>query len=286
MKGSTMGSGSTAAIDGRTSRWLCSTRFRRAVVAERERLIGQFDKAWADARKRRSELATAEQREGDLRARIALLSALLGGETPSGDDGRSSPGTRDCLEGRCIREVAVRVLLESGSGDSPIHYRRWLSLVEAAGYQIAGRRADAVFLNQVVRSPVVKATTTRGFYQIEFDAPERLREEVDRLRGSLTTAAAEDVADSRENESATKTRELLLSLGRVQRRLDEALDALAAAAPREGERPPVLAAAISSTPRLAVMSTTAGSPKPPAKGVAAAGGRPATWTSTPRSRGS
>jgi hypothetical protein len=133
------------------------------------------------------------------------------------------------------------VLLEQGFGDGPIHYRRWLSLVEEAGYEVAGRRADAVFLNQVTRSPVVKATTSAGFYEIDFGAPARLSEEIRRLRSSLTAAEAEDFDDRREpGGRSTKTHEVLLAVGRAQRALDEAQQALAAARRREATTPPAL----------------------------------------------
>lgn len=69
------------------------------------------------------------------------------------------------LRGRQIREVAV-ALLRQDRGTAPIHYRDWLRLVESHGHKIAGQRADSVFLSQVMRSPEVRATTSRGFYQL------------------------------------------------------------------------------------------------------------------------
>jgi hypothetical protein len=219
----------------------CSSRFRRAVIAERKRLVGQLDPARRAVSEVRAQLSSAEEHEGSLRARIALLTALLGGEPPE-SDGPLTAADNDRLRGRAIREIAVRVLLwRQRAPGSSIHYRDWLSLVEEAGYRVAGKRPDAVFLNQVTRSPVVKATTRAGYYEVDVEAPKRLMAELQRLRTSLSAAADQDTAATREPDPA-QTRGVLLSISRVQRALKEAEDALRDAPPParlNGSEPPL-----------------------------------------------
>jgi hypothetical protein len=206
---------------------LCSSRFRRAVVAERDRLLSRLDHTQRAVGQHRERLASAEEEEGGLQARIALLTALLGNEPSPPNAKEATTAAARHLHGRAIREVAVRVLLwRQPSPGEAIHYRDWLSLLERAGYEVAGKRPDAVFLSQVTRSPVVKATTKAGHYEIDVDAPTRLTAEVARLQASLSAAADEDEGTGPVKPAASQTREVLLSIARAQRALDEAEDAL------------------------------------------------------------
>lgn len=118
-----------------------SARFASAVRAERRRLERRRDRI-------RDELEAVE-------SRIAEIAPLAPAQGPASDG----------LRGREIRSVAVTLLRED-RGTAPIHYRDWLRLVELKGYRVAGKRPDSVFLNQITRSPIVRATTSRGYYQL------------------------------------------------------------------------------------------------------------------------
>jgi hypothetical protein len=118
---------------------------------------------------------------------------------------------------------------ESGKR-GPVHYREWLDLVEGKGYAVGGKRPDAVFLSQVSRSPVVRASTKAGLYELDPAAPQRLRHELQRLQQELRavvsnvpTQAADIAAGSQRQQ------ELVLEIARHQRALEEALRVLGSA---------------------------------------------------------
>ena len=109
---------------------------------------------------------------------------------------------------RAAVEVLVRRLPDVG----PIHYRSWLAAVEAQAGPVAGKRPEAVFLGQVTRHPLIRATTKRGFYVLDPGAAERLEARVAELRSSLaaTTAAEADGAPS--SRSGRGSRQVALEL--------------------------------------------------------------------------
>lgn len=138
------------------------------------------------------------------------------------------------LKGARIRELAVPVLLDE-RGTAPIHYREWLQLLEDKDYSVAGKRPDAVFLNQVVRSPLVRATTQAGYYEVDLDAPERLRERL----GTEQRELAAHVQFAPQHQDAfgkhrERQRELNAAIARTQRELDEALSVLEVVDARPG----------------------------------------------------
>lgn len=202
-----------------------SHHFRRAARAECERLAGRLEKAKAKARSRKGELAAAEADVADLKARLAALEPLLE------ESGVDRAGERDGLRGSSIREIAVAVLVGRGVDAGPIHYRRWLAAVEAQAGPVAGKRPEAVFLGQVTRHPLVRATTRRGFYVLDPGIIERLEARVVELRESL--AAAAEVGGGGSSRSGSRSRQVLLELGRAERALAEASGALPAYAELE-----------------------------------------------------
>jgi hypothetical protein len=117
--------------------------------------------------------------------------------------------------------VAVGLLLHRGPDSGPIHYRTWLALLEEAGHSVAGRRPDAVFLNQVTRHPLVRSTTRAGFYELDSSAPVRLESRVAELRTSLA-AAAQEAAEPSSSLTQHDSHEVSLELGRAERALAEA----------------------------------------------------------------
>jgi hypothetical protein len=206
-----------------------SPRFTRAAAAERDRLSARLGKAKAKARKRKGELAAAEADVAEIEARLTALRPLLEGLGPE------PTGPPEALRGQEIREVAVEVLVRRLPDVGPIHYRSWLAAVEAQSGPVAGKRPEAVFLGQVTRHPLIRATTKRGFYVLDPGATERLEARVAELRSSLaaTTAAEADGAPS--SRSGRGSRQVALELGRAERELAEAREALPAGA-RAGAR--------------------------------------------------
>lgn len=198
-----------------------SPRLRRAAAAERERLGKRLGRAKAKVRDRKGELAGAEAEVSEVEAGLAALLPLLGEDSPSP---MPTPGA---LRGRAIREVAIEVLLRRGPDAGPIHYRRWLALVEVEADPVAGKRPEAVFLNQVTRHPLVRSTTRRGFYELDRGATARLEARVGELRRSLASTTAMEVTErpgSRRRGSGT----VALELARTERALGEAREALPA----------------------------------------------------------
>src|SRR5690349_2283959 len=66
------------------------------------------------------------------------------------------------LRGRRLREIAVAVLESQPDSGREIHYRDWYALLEAAGYQVAGRDPLATFLAAVRRCDRVQAVGSRS----------------------------------------------------------------------------------------------------------------------------
>jgi hypothetical protein len=188
-----------------------SARFARATEVEQDRLAGRLEKAKTKARKRKGELAGAETEVAELEAQLSALESL----SATGTVREEQPGT---LRGRAIREVAVGLLLHRGPDSGPIHYRTWLALLEEAGHSVAGRRPDAVFLNQVTRHPLVRSTTRAGFYELDSSAPVRLESRVAELRTSLA-AAAQEAAEPSSSLTQHDSHEVSLELGRAERAL-------------------------------------------------------------------
>jgi hypothetical protein len=116
-----------------------------------------------------SEYKRLTRKRGRLIAEVAAIDEALAMMAPLVVEDAEPDGK---LRGREIRELAVEVLAKS-YGSNPIHYRSWLQLLEDREFRVAGKRPEAVFLNQVTRHPAVRATTQRGFYALD---PEAARE--------------------------------------------------------------------------------------------------------------
>ena len=133
---------------------------------------------------------------------------------------------RGVLRGPAIREVAVQVLITQLEHIEALHYRRWYELVRDAGYAVAGKDPLAVFLTQVSRSPVVRKATKPGVYEVDRQAPLRIRQRLERLQSELrevTVApqAAVDLAGVR-----ARRHELDLAISQQERALEEAIRVL------------------------------------------------------------
>lgn len=139
---------------------------------------------------------------------------------------RADDEPRHALSGPAIREAAVRVVLQQPEYIEALHYRRWYELLSDAGYAVAGKDPLAVFLTQLTRSPVIRKASKAGVYELDRQAPLRLRQRLERLhaeRGEVTTAV---VPDSDIASVRARRHELDLSIAHTERALEEALRAL------------------------------------------------------------
>jgi vacuolar-type H+-ATPase subunit I/STV1 len=111
----------------------------------------------------RSEMRRLGQQRSSLAEKLAAVEARIAELQPFATP--DEPDDTGALRGHRIRDIAVE-LLRAEHGDGPFHYRDGLRLLESRGYRVAGKRPEAVFLNQLVRSPLVRATTQRGYYLV------------------------------------------------------------------------------------------------------------------------
>jgi hypothetical protein len=195
-----------------------------------------------------AELANVEAHRQELREQLTLLARLAADPDASPFAVRetenrrlrpvvAAPDTqpltpREVLRGGRIREVAVPLLLASGRGSRPIHYRRWLELLHEQGYAIAGKDPAATFLTQVGRSPVVRRADRPGMYAIDPAAPSILQRKLGALRSQLLQLNAGSHDDVDALAEARRERERVTSeLTQVERDLEEALRVLGGPAP-------------------------------------------------------
>lgn len=207
-----------------------SQRFSRAAQAERDRLARKE----AQLKERRESLQDKlDELDGELEAVVSQIRLIETVAKPAQMPaqvkeigGRGEEGT--VLTGATIRQEAVRLLLRDRDG-GPIHYREWLDLLNHYGFRVAGKRPEAVFLNQVTRSPVVHATTQTGYYEIDLEAAGKLQRSVAQLVAELAElsekplTAAGDFEQRRERQ-----RELSRAIAKAERMLREATEALSA----------------------------------------------------------
>lgn len=226
-----------------------SRRLVKAAQAERARLERDLRRETESVAHLRSSLAEAEQRAGQIRERLDLLSALTEGEEhlagqSSHDNVVAFPEAEveppnGYLRGQAIRRVAARLLIEHGAGDQPIHYTEWFQLLQDAGYGIDARVPVATFLTQIGRSPVVSKSGAAGVYQLDLGAAGRLRAHLEELNSELLALhhgqqTIAEIADVRERRS-----ELITAIARIERALEEAIESLGAApSDRTGEDDP------------------------------------------------
>lgn len=208
-----------------------SARLRRAVAAElleldrtAERLAGRREQLQAELAALEDGLAAVEER----RTLLDRLIVPAGGAGPAQLERVIAPAptaARRIVRGTAIREAAIGVLRAAPEGASPIHYRRWFELLDEAGFGVSGRDPLAVFLTQVSRSPLVRRTTTAGVYELDREAPERLRRQLARLQAQLRDAAAAPAGA--DGPGLRRRREqITTAIGRVERALEEAARSL------------------------------------------------------------
>jgi len=222
-----------------------SARLLRAVAAERGDLERRRDGLLERRRRVQAELDEIEAAVAELDEQLLLIGRLAGEDRPPEQPPivaeNASPDTApvSILRGPAIRVAAVRVLLSQPRRPEALHYREWFGLLAGAGYSVAGKDPLAVFLTQLSRSPLVRRGTQSGVYELELQAPVRLRSRLQDLQAELreltTTASIEttDLASIRSRRMA-----LNLEISKVEKTLEEADKTLA-----KGPETPGIAAA-------------------------------------------
>lgn len=220
-----------------------SQRFTRAARAERDRLARRRSQIFKKRQALQAKIDLLDQELEAVDGEIGTLESLAFPDGKPGGISLVEPAESDVsrLKGASIRTLAVPLLLRE-QGTAPIHYREWLALLTREGYAVAGKRPDAVFLNQVVRSPLVRATTQAGFYEVDLGAVEQLREKLRRRQAELVELIGDPPAEIGEafDRHKDRRRELSTEIARTERELAEAVAAIKA---WEGEQEPPAARA-------------------------------------------
>lgn len=212
-----------------------SKRLLRAAAGERDDLRAHRQRLIAQRNGLLEEVHRVNDTIAQLDQRLEMLSQVLGpaGEAagedeavnPPAPDRTDVPPEVELIYGPRIREIAVRVLLGQPEFIEALHYRRWYDLLVSSGYAIKGKNPHAVFLTQLSRSPVIRRASQPGVYEIDRQAPLRLRQRLERLQAELrelsTATADEDLGSVR-----AKRHELNVSISQTERALEEALRVL------------------------------------------------------------
>lgn len=215
-----------------------SKRFLRAAATERDDLLRHRQRLEEDRHRLQAELRGLDDAIASLDDRVTILNQMLGGPDtarpgPSTTSEAEPPPVRESvtdagtLSGPAIREAAVQILLRQPEYIEALHYRRWYDLLCDAGYVVAGKDPRAVFLTQITRSPVVRKATEAGVYEIDRQAPLRLRQRLDRLNAELQEVRSSPSSDAAELEKVRARRhDLDVAISQTERALEEALRVL------------------------------------------------------------
>ena len=224
-------------------------RHRHRLGREREKLVAdlrQLDDALAAVDRRLSVLSSLAElphsvpAAGDL-AELSTQAATSGAGSPTDSpraptdppqaptdspQASTTDESRTALRGPAIREAAVRVLIGQPEHIEALHYRRWFELVEQSGYAVAGKDPVAVFLTQVSRSPVVRKASQPGVYEVDRQAPLRIRQRLERLQSELREVTLTPNAPIELASIRARRHELDLAISQQERALEEALRVL------------------------------------------------------------
>jgi prefoldin subunit 5 len=210
-----------------------SARLLRAVAAERNGLRRRRDALLKRRRRIQTRLDELDGAIAELDERLALISRL-GDEdpapthqSPQPEPEASSERGGPVLRGPAIRVAAVKALLAHPQRPQALHYRRWFDLLEKAGYNVAGKDPLAVFLTQLSRSPLVCRSTQGGVYELDLQAPTRLRQRLEDLQAELRKLTAPVSSSTADLGSIRSQRTgLNLEINKVERALQEAQETL------------------------------------------------------------
>jgi hypothetical protein len=217
-----------------------SNRLLRAASAEQAELVRHRDRLTNERARILRELRELDEAVAGADQRLDVLAQLIGSPQSRAAGGGGSPeperepapepphdnDSRTLLRGPAIREAAVQVLIGRPEHIEALHYRRWYELLAPAGYEVAGKDPLAVFLTQLSRSPVVRKATQPGIYELDRQAPLRIRQRLEKLQAELREVT---VAPHGPIELATvraRRHELDLAISQQERALEEALRVL------------------------------------------------------------
>jgi hypothetical protein len=227
-----------------------SSRLLRAAVAEQADLLRHRERLTGERIRLLDELRALDEALAATDRRLEVLAELAGRVGPTsgasaqpvgpgrandrtdGTDGpvpeTSEADTRPALRGPAIREAAIRVLVAQPEPIEALHYRQWYELLTRAGLKVAGKDPLAVFLTQLTRSPLVRKTSAPGVYEVDRQAPLRIRQRLERLQAELreVTVAAHGPVEL--GAVRARRHELDLAISQQERALEEALRALSA----------------------------------------------------------
>lgn len=215
-----------------------SSRLLRAALAERADVVRHRDRLIRERTRLLGELRGIDEALAAVDRRLEVLTELSGEPTRAAapeaaretapQDGGSDSENRTVLRGPAIREAAVRVLIAQAGPIEAMHYRQWYELLLEAGFRVAGKDPLAVFLTQLSRSPLVRKASAPGVYEVDRQAPLRIRQRLDRLQAELrevTAGASGQLATASPIElGAVRARrhELDLAISQQERALEEA----------------------------------------------------------------
>lgn len=90
----------------------------------------------------------------------------------------------------------------------------------------------AVFLTQVTRSPLVRKATQPGVYEIDRNAPLRIRQRLDKLQLELREVTLDSQTPTDLAAVRARRHELDVAISQLERALEEASRVLSATPPR------------------------------------------------------
>lgn len=221
-----------------------SSRLVRAAVAEQADLIRHRERLTHERERRTRELRQLDDALAATERRLEVLAELAGSPPPpahpalglatppaeqdiaAAPDTLPEDETRPVLRGPAIREAAVRALLGQPERIDALHYRRWYELLVEAGFDIAGKDPVAVFLTQLSRSPLVRKASTPGVYEVDRQAPLRIRHRLERLQAELREVTVAAPGPVELGAVRARRHELDLAISQQERALEEALRVL------------------------------------------------------------
>jgi len=216
-----------------------SSRLLRAAQAEQADLVRHRERLSDERNRLLDELRQLDHALAATDRRLEVLAELAGRplEAPAqeretaprgGADTASGAAPRAVLRGPAVREAAIRVLLEQPEPIEALHYRRWYELLLEAGLEVAGKDPLAVFLTQLSRSPLVRKASAPGVYEVDRQAPLRIRQRLDRLQAELREVTVATPGPIELGAVRARRHELDLAISQQERALEEALRVLRA----------------------------------------------------------
>ncbi|HJS92645.1 MAG TPA: hypothetical protein VJ741_00175 [Solirubrobacteraceae bacterium] len=211
-----------------------SSRLLRAALAERADLVRHRERLTGERTRLLGELRELDQALIAVDRRLEVLAELAG--PPDDVSAEAAPvvtssgpdENRTVLRGPAIREAAVRALIAQPGPIEALHYRQWYELLLEAGFRVAGKDPLAVFLTQLSRSPLVRKSSAPGVYEIDRQAPHRIRDRLERLQAELREATVAAPGPIELGEVRARRHELDLAISQYERALEEALRVLEA----------------------------------------------------------